>query len=423
MADFPSVKEDGASIEIAGLNDNDDDMAVLYTLPEHCYDTDGVPSCGVASSSSRHKPLEEAPHNPLEEAPHNPLEEAPHNPLEEAPHNPLEEAPHNPLKEAPHNRVEEAPQYGNVYQSTSSLLPQVMDRGSASEEESDRIIKDILRSLTNTEMPHYKFYVRENKAVRRIHMKMKDNILFVERNRVIYIEVEGAQAGQIVTVEQRYMAGAHENVPVYACGIHVASTDPHYSFCVPKLSSVHKEMDRNGHLSLKIPVPNPPAENGNSFTFPLMFRCWNSCHKDHGRDQEIILKLSDQQNVVLKETNINLRVCAGVLRDFKKYMSLKEERQEQGSKRCPEEKTKGPALKKAKWEVVEGGEGRQAGEAETPPPLPLLSPRQDEGLCVCQVKCDRASLPALKEFIEKQRQTGSTIEMVVDGPDPPPNME
>lgn len=120
-----------------------------------------------------------------------------------------------------------------------------------------------------------------------------DNHIFVERNCEFFIEAEDAQAGHIVEMELRYLTGRHVNDPVYACEKHKDSTDSRYSFCVLRLSSVQKEEDQYGHLSLKIPVPNLPAENGNFFTIPVMFRCWNSCSKDYGKNQELILKLRD----------------------------------------------------------------------------------------------------------------------------------
>lgn len=245
---------------------------------------------------------------------------------------------------------------------------------------------------------------------------MKDDLFIAMPNKDIPIKVEGAQGGYVVEVGMRYTTGVHHDTPVFACKTHDDNDEAGFPFHVPKLHAV--KLKDQGHPTVEIPVPYNASDEGN-FTFSVVFWCLNSCHRKYGKGQEMILKLCDVHDNLLTEARIKLRICKNVNRD----KNLEGQSPKQGKKkRSSGGKAKGPALKRVKQEMQEEGEGMQAGEAETPAPLPSLSPHEAK----LQIRCDPALVPTFRELV-KVLSRGAWIEMreVMDGasPDPPPNME
>lgn len=122
---------------------------------------------------------------------------------------------------------------------------------------------------------------------------MAKDLLYAMPKKDIPFEALGAQPGHVVRVGLRFSTGAHHNTPVLACKTHNDEKDKDISFHVPK-HNTRKVKDVEGHFILEIPVSSN-SNTGNTFKFSIVFRCLNSCHREHGKSQEIIMHLIDQQ--------------------------------------------------------------------------------------------------------------------------------
>lgn len=119
--------------------------------------------------------------------------------------------------------------------------------------------------------------------------QMEDNVLLAMPDKDIPVKVEGAHIGYSVKVGLRYTTGAHYETPVHACRSHEDPNDSLFPFHVPRLDV---SQDKTSHPTVEIPVPYSAFDDG-KFTFSIVFRCLNSCHKKFGKKQELILQLFD----------------------------------------------------------------------------------------------------------------------------------
>lgn len=121
---------------------------------------------------------------------------------------------------------------------------------------------------------------------------MKDDLLIAMPDRDIPVEVVGARGGHLVKVGMRYTTGVYHDHAVLTCKTHDDNNKEGFSFHVPKLD-VTKIKDQ-GHPTIEVPVPMEASSEG-TFTFSVVFWCLNSCHRKYGKEQEIVLKLFDEQ--------------------------------------------------------------------------------------------------------------------------------
>ena len=118
-----------------------------------------------------------------------------------------------------------------------------------------------------------------------------NSIIIAKRGEAIKIAVPSANT-RYVKVSVRNSAELHCDEPVKPCNNH-RDDKPHSdaTFYIPPKVSVEYDM-RDGHHTALVMVLGQEDSPG-YYNFSVVFRCWTSCNKMQGKEQELILTAYD----------------------------------------------------------------------------------------------------------------------------------